>query len=196
MITFQLDPAQHEWVQRTLASLTTDQLIGQVMCPYLDDSNAPAWWGQLADRGIEPGAVMLTRGARAELQAQSQHLQDASGVPLLIAANLESGIGSLVEGEGPVATPLALGKIGSREAVVEVGAYCAAAGQDLGVNWTFSPVADLSINPANPITGYRAFGSHPDRVGLLVSAFIEGVQAGGMAACAKHFPGDLSLIHI
>ncbi len=66
-----------------------------------------------------------------------------------------------------------------------VGSDLAAAGIDL----TLAPVADLNTNPANPVIGVRSFGSDPARVGEHVEAWVRGLRASGVAACAKHFPG-------
>jgi beta-N-acetylhexosaminidase len=67
-----------------------------------------------------------------------------------------------------------------------------AMGADLaavGVNLDLAPVADVNINPANPIIGIRSFGADPELASRHVAAFVRGLQAAGVAACAKHFPG-------
>lgn len=72
----------------------------------------------------------------------------------------------------------------------EVGRLCAAQARAAGVSWTFAPVADVNVNPENPITNFRSFGDDPARVAALVSAFVRGAQSLGLAATLKHFPGD------
>jgi beta-N-acetylhexosaminidase len=57
------------------------------------------------------------------------------------------------------------------------------------VNFDLAPVADVIVDPANPIVGVRSFGSDPALVSRHVAAFVEGMQSIGVAACAKHFPG-------
>ncbi|MEO1290266.1 MAG: glycoside hydrolase family 3 N-terminal domain-containing protein, partial [Chloroflexota bacterium] len=59
----------------------------------------------------------------------------------------------------------------------------------LGINWTYAPVVDLSYNAENPTVGTRSFGVDPQQVGELAAQATEGFQAGGVVACAKHFPG-------
>jgi beta-N-acetylhexosaminidase len=59
----------------------------------------------------------------------------------------------------------------------------------VGVNWNFAPVLDVNNNPDNPIIGVRSYGEDPLVVGRLGAAAISGYQAGGLLACAKHFPG-------
>ncbi|NIS37223.1 MAG: glycoside hydrolase family 3 protein, partial [Actinobacteria bacterium] len=55
--------------------------------------------------------------------------------------------------------------------------------------WLLAPVADLDVEPANPIVGTRSFGGDPAAVAERVSAWVTAAQATGALACAKHFPG-------
>jgi beta-N-acetylhexosaminidase len=57
-----------------------------------------------------------------------------------------------------------------------------------GIGIDFAPVADTVSTPRS-FLGTRAFGSDPSLVGTLAGAFVRGLQAGGVAATAKHFPG-------
>jgi beta-N-acetylhexosaminidase len=57
------------------------------------------------------------------------------------------------------------------------------------VHVNFAPVADVNNNPRNPVINIRSFGEDPARVGTMVRAAIEGLQAGGVFATLKHFPG-------
>ena len=57
------------------------------------------------------------------------------------------------------------------------------------MNLNLAPVADVNINPDNPVIGVRSFGADPELVARHVAAFVEGTQRQGVAACAKHFPG-------
>ena len=59
----------------------------------------------------------------------------------------------------------------------------------LGINWLFAPVVDVQSNPNNPVIDVRAFGSSPERVGELASAFIRGAKTASVLTTAKHFPG-------
>lgn len=59
----------------------------------------------------------------------------------------------------------------------------------IGINLDFAPVLDVDTNPHNPVIGDRAFGSTPDVVIEQGLAFAEGLHAGGVLSCGKHFPG-------
>lgn len=59
----------------------------------------------------------------------------------------------------------------------------------MGINVNFAPCLDVNNNPANPVIGVRSYGERPELVAEFGAASIRGFQAGGVTACAKHFPG-------
>ena len=59
----------------------------------------------------------------------------------------------------------------------------------IGIRQDYAPVADVNVNPANPVIGVRSFGADPEAVAGLVAAQVKGYQGAGVAATAKHFPG-------
>lgn len=61
--------------------------------------------------------------------------------------------------------------------------------RSLGVNLTFSPVADIASNPNNVVIGPRAFGTTPQAVINAVVPFARRLMESGITTCAKHFPG-------
>jgi beta-N-acetylhexosaminidase len=60
---------------------------------------------------------------------------------------------------------------------------------DMGINLVFAPVADINLQQSNPVIGVRSFGDNPEKVAVLCAAYAKGLNSGGTAACAKHFPG-------
>ena len=92
-----------------------------------------------------------------------------------------------------VATPLPpMGKIGELPGVHGARRAGKILGRELralGFNVNCAPVLDVHSNPDNPIIGERAFSENATRVGALGEAFIRGIQAMGVLACGKHFPG-------
>lgn len=124
----------------------------------------------------------------AGLQQAAQRLPVP--VPLLIATDQEQG--SVVR-IGPPATVLpgamALGASGrtddAREAARITGAELAA----LGINQDYAPVADVNLDPANPVIGIRSFGADPAAVAALTAAQVDGLRQAGTVSTAKHFPG-------
>jgi beta-N-acetylhexosaminidase len=82
-----------------------------------------------------------------------------------------------------------LGQYADEALAERVGRLLAYELRALGIDWDFAPVLDVDTNPANPVIADRALGSDPDKVATLGVALARGLEAGGVASCAKHFPG-------
>lgn len=61
--------------------------------------------------------------------------------------------------------------------------------KDLGFNLTYGPVADVDLNPYNPVIGKRAFSSDPKIVATACLSYKKAYDELGIITCAKHFPG-------
>src|SRR5207253_282350 len=59
----------------------------------------------------------------------------------------------------------------------------------LGINHLLAPVADVNVDPKNPVINARSFGEDPAEVSRYVTAFIRGARGEGVLTTAKHFPG-------
>ncbi|MFD5403919.1 glycoside hydrolase family 3 protein [Streptomyces griseorubiginosus] len=121
---------------------------------------------------------------------QRASLEQPRGLPVLVSTDQEHGIVCRV-GEPATLFPgaMAMGAGGSRGDARALGRI---AGQELraiGIRQNYSPVADVNVNPANPVIGVRSFGSDPRQVAALVAAEVAGYQGARVAATAKHFPG-------
>ena len=71
----------------------------------------------------------------------------------------------------------------------EAGRVTGEEARALGVHVNFAPVVDVNNNPRNPVINTRSYGEDPQMVGRLASAYIRGMQAAGVSATLKHFPG-------
>ncbi|MFF3649653.1 glycoside hydrolase family 3 protein [Streptomyces sp. NPDC002181] len=94
-----------------------------------------------------------------------------------------TGTGGVDTGSDPGSDSAATAE--ARRAARIAGAELAA----MGIRQDYAPVADVNVNPANPVIGVRSFGSDPQAVAALVAAQVRGYQGAGVAATAKHFPG-------
>jgi beta-N-acetylhexosaminidase len=143
------------------------------------------------------GGVTLFRALNVESPAQvralTQTLQRAAAVsgqpPLLIAVDQEGGQLMALTGTTPFPGNLALGATGSAELARRTGHAIGRELAAMGINVNYAPVCDVNVNPENPVVGTRSFGGDPALVAQLSAATIEGIQAAGVAATAKHFPG-------
>lgn len=185
---FFLSPGQEEWVYKTLLSMTTEEKLHQMFC-ILGDAYAPEEVERLVRENIGGVLYRPVRPA-TEIAASFRRLDKLAKFPLLHAANLEEG-GAGISSDGTYfANPLGVAASPEISDAEHFAMCCAAEGAAADVNWTFSPVADIDMNFRNPITNCRTYGSDPERVKALTNLFVETLQQSGMAACAKHFPGD------
>jgi beta-N-acetylhexosaminidase len=152
--------------------------------PGFDGLVAPDW---VRDGGYG-GVVLFARNIR-----DSEQLAEltASLRGLLVAVDEEGGDVTRLEVAEGSSFPgnLALGAVDDTDLTRRVAAAIGGELAAVGVHLDLAPVADVIVDPANPIVGVRSFGSDPALVSRHVAAFVEGLQSVGVAACAKHFPG-------
>ena len=139
------------------------------------------------DLGV--GGFIIFGGTVESVRRLTSDLLRRAERPLLLASDLERGAGQQIEGLTEFPPPLALAALDDAAAVRWVASVTAREARAVGINWVFAPVADLDVVPENPIVQTRAFGAEPQRVATMVRNWVEGCQAAGALACAKHFPG-------
>lgn len=142
---------------------------------------------EAVDRGA-PGFILFG-GTAEDARAAAEALAAPAGRPLLLGADLERGAGQQFSGATPLPPAAALAWRGDREVLRAAGELTAREARALGVPWIFAPVADVALDPENPIVSTRAFGVDPAEVAGDVAAWVEGCLAGGGIPCLKHFPG-------
>ena len=141
------------------------------------------------------GGVILLGGSAAEVGIRAQQLQFWAKYPLLIAADIEEGVGQRFSGATWFAPPMALSQIAKDDLPTalrmaeQMGKAIAQEATAIGLNWLLAPVVDVNNNPDNPVINVRAFGESADTVAQLTRAFIQGAQNSPVLTCAKHFPG-------
>ena len=185
---FYLTDREEKWVYDTLAGLTLQQKIGQMFCVLGTIYSDEELTRLVGDYGI--GAVLFRPDKTDKLIERYKVIDKVAKIPLLKAANLEEGgVGAVSDGTY-FGWPMQIAATGDTQFSRHFAQVCAEEGGATGVNWTFSPVCDLDLNFRNPITNVRTFGSDVNLVEKMVSTYVEEIQKQGVAACAKHFPGD------
>ncbi|MDX2228528.1 MAG: glycoside hydrolase family 3 N-terminal domain-containing protein [Leptolyngbyaceae cyanobacterium bins.349] len=141
------------------------------------------------------GGVILLGGSAGEVALRTHQLQEWAKIPLLLAADVEEGVGQRFAGGTWFPPPMALAAIAHQQPTQalhyarQMGAIVAQEAQAIGLNWVLAPVVDVNNNPDNPVINVRAFGETVDRVSQLAIAFIEGAKPFPVLTVAKHFPG-------
>ena len=135
------------------------------------------------------GVILVGRWTPRTMRATTAQLHAAGctiGRPLLVLVDQEGGYARRLTWAAPEGTARELGELGVARTRQE-GRAAAAALRRAGVDVDLAPVAD-TLAPGG-FLGSRSFGSDASAVGRLAAAFVHGLQAGGVAATAKHFPG-------
>ena len=181
-------------VDRLLDSLPLRDRIAQLVMPWipgtyaaLDDSafrQAEHWVDSL-----HVGGIIVSVGSPLDEAAKLNALQRKAPLPLLIASDLESGTAIRFNGGTRFPPNMGVAAGGREQDAWEIGRITALEGRAVGVHIAFAPDADVNSNPDNPIINTRSFGENPDTVSRFVAAAVRGIQANGMLATAKHFPG-------
>lgn len=147
--------------------------------------------GLIAD-GVA-GVILFKRNVESSAQVASlvRALKTTAGRPLLASVDQEGGRVARLRG-APFTTlpPMRdIGRTGDAALATRVGRLLAYEVRALGFDVDFAPVLDVDTNPANPVIGDRSLSRDPHEVARLGVALAQGLEAGGVASCGKHFPG-------
>ena len=176
-------------MESTRASLSLEEKAGQCFC-IMGGDYVPDVLKEMVASGKVGGILFRPVVTGEQIKADYAPLDEVAKVPLLKAANLEEG-GSGGMSDGTLfGWPMLTAATNDVEMADKFGKVCGTEGASVGINWTFSPVCDLDVNYLNPITNVRTFGSDTERVKAMTESYVKAVQACGVAACAKHYPGD------
>lgn len=181
--------------KRVLDKMTLEQKIGQLL--YVDLTAVMEEQPQLekaaALESLSPGGVILFRDQFQVVEdtvlttSLLSHLN--SIIPVWIGTDQEGGLVTRVSYASELNGDMALAATGKTELAQETAKRTVKMLQQLGLNMNFAPVADVNMNPNNPVIGIRSFGGSPERVGDFVQAYITGMHEQGMPSSVKHFPG-------
>jgi beta-N-acetylhexosaminidase len=167
------------------------ELAAAVLQPGFVGTTAPDWVRRMLADGLG-GVALFARNVETPAQVAALTAQLRAERPeVIVAIDEEAGDVTRFESREGSSRPgnLALGAIDD-PALTE--AVARDLGRDLahaGITFDYAPDVDVNSNPKNPIIGVRAFGADPALVARHSAAFVTGLQAAGVAACAKHFPG-------
>jgi beta-N-acetylhexosaminidase len=181
----------HPWVDSVLKTLSTDQQIAQ--CIWI-----AAWSDKDISHEVETSDIIRKYGiggliffqGNAPKQAElSNYYQSISKVPLIISMDAEWGIGMRLINVDKYPYQMTLGAIRNDSLIYQFGKSVAAQFKRMGMQVNLAPVADININPRNPVINYRSFGEERDNVAEKTISYMKGMQDNGVLATAKHFPG-------
>jgi len=135
------------------------------------------------------GGIIWFQSTSAEAARITAEMQRIASEPLLVSADFESGVGMRFTDALWWPPAMALAATGDLELAEEQAKATAREALALGVQHILAPVADVNVDPRNPVINTRSFGEDPAEVARFVAATVRGIQSEGAIATAKHFPG-------
>jgi len=187
-----LDFKESAWVDSVYNSMPDTLRIAQLMTIRATDERSPKYEQEVEGlvKRYQVGGICLFQGSPEMLAELTNRCQAASSVPLMVSIDAEWGLGMRLK-ETTIAYPkqLMLGAIQDNYLVYEFGAEVGRQCKRMGIHLNFAPVADINNNPENPVINDRSFGEDRSNVTAKCIEYMRGMQAAGIMACAKHFPG-------
>ena len=167
--------------------------VGQVAIAGFSGHSLPPDLRALAREFDLGGVIFFARNVEspeqvAELSREAQSL--AGEIPLWVSVDQEGGRVARLKAPFTVWPPMVtLGRSGDEQLAARFARALATELKAVGISLDYTPVLDIHTNPRNPVIGDRALAERADDVARLGRAIIETLQAEGVAACGKHFPG-------
>ena len=188
--------------ESVVARLSLDEKCAQVLLVGVGGRGSPSADSLELVSSLAPGGVVLF-GFNIGEEASSlgpfvARLQDAAAasaprLPLLVALDHEGGsVFRFRSGVTRLPPPAEVGARGAPYAGL-LGERAGLELKALGVNLVLAPVVELLDADNRALLGGRSYGAEPAVVDAAAGAFIRGLQASGVAATAKHFPGNAGL---
>lgn len=191
---YNLNDSQMKWVEDTIKSMTDREKVGQLFTNLFFFGEDAFSGNKLTNEEIlskyHIGGARYMAADSDKIQDLLNDLQSHSKIPLLVAANCDSGgngackdgtyIASGAQAEAARDTSVAYnaGYVSGREATA------------LGVNVNFDPCVDILKNWRNTIVNTRAYGTNADDVIKYTDAYLKGLTQSEIIQCIKHWPGD------
>ncbi len=141
---FFLSGEDEAWVRSTLLSMSLGEKIGQLFCP-MGPSDDPAVIGRYINE-LHVGGLRFRSMPGARLQALYRFLQSGSKLPLLLAANLETGGDGIASDGTSYGTQMEVAATGDPGRARELARVGGTEGAALGINWAFGPVVDIDLD--------------------------------------------------
>jgi len=181
----------HPWVDSVLKTLTLEQRIAQCIWIAGYSNRDVSHEVEISDiiRKYGIGGIVFFQGTATKQAELTNYYQKISKVPLLITIDAEWGIGMRLDNIEKFPYQMTLGAIENDSLIYRFGKAVAMQFKRLGIQMNLAPVADININPGNPVINYRSFGENREKVATKAVMYMKGMQDNGILATGKHFPG-------
>jgi beta-N-acetylhexosaminidase len=199
--------SQSAWAQQLLQRMTLREKIGQlfmvaVTSNFTNEGESLAsthgtlfynmektYITQLIKEYHVGGLIVLRKNDPKRFVDLLNDYQSMSALPLLVGLDAEWGLSLRLRNMPRFPRALTLGAIQDTSLIEQLGVLVGQQCRAAGVHWNFAPDVDVNNNFQNPVIHDRSFGDDPQRVARLGILYMQGLRAGGVLTCAKHFPG-------
>lgn len=184
---FHLDAQAMRWVETTRDAMSVNDQIAQL---FVFGSESERDEDVDAITQLKPGGIhRFPNAPLPDVWRATRRMLESAEVPLILSGDIEGGAVSY-----PFATavPNQLGIAACDDLSLSerLARLIAQESRALGYDWSFTPVVDVNAEFRSAIVGTRSYGSDPDTVLAQARTYVRTLQEQGIAACAKHWPGD------
>jgi len=169
------------------------QQIGQLLIAGFDGHTLPVELKSIAREFGLGGVIVFSRNIAEPEQIAELCFEAARLVPdLPLWVSIDQEGGRVARLKSPFTEWPPMATIGRSGDVALAGRFARALAAELravGITLDYAPVLDVHTNPNNPVIGDRALSDKAEEVATFGAAIVQGLQAEGVAACGKHFPG-------
>ncbi len=180
-----------KWVDSLMKKMTPDERIGQLFMIAAFSNKDSKHIAEITNmiKLNKIGGLIFMQGGPVRQATLTNKYQKLSKIPLLIGMDAEWGLSMRLDSCVIFPREMTMGAMQNDSLIYEMGTDMARQCKRLGVQVSFSPVADVNNNPANPVIGTRSFGENKYLVANKAAMYMKGLQDNGVLACGKHFPG-------
>lgn len=185
---FFLNDDNIKWIEKTYNKLSLEEKVGQLF--FMVGRSYDEEYLKYIVKELHIGGIMSRSLEVEKVVNIVNYCQGNSKIPLLVAANLESGGDGIVVEGTRIGTNMMVAATNDVKYAKALGEISAKEGKAVGANYAFAPVCDIDLNFRNPITNTRTFGSNQNTVYEMSKAYMKAVQENNVCCSIKHFPGD------
>lgn len=191
---YNLNQAQIDWVEETIKGMTDEEKVGQLFTNLFffgdDQFSGNAYTSKEILEKFHIGGARYKGGSKEAVQELLNSLQASSKIPLLVAANCDSGGNGACDDGTYIASGAQAEAAQDPVVAYNAGLVSGREATALGVNVNFDPCVDILMNWRNTIVNTRAYGTHAEDVIKYTGAYLEGLTQSDIIQCIKHWPGD------
>jgi beta-N-acetylhexosaminidase len=182
---------ESRWVDSVFNSLNSDQRLAQLFMVAAYSNKDMKHVREIREliENYHIGGLIFMQGGPLREAKLNNYYQRLSKTPLLISIDGEWGLAMRLDSTPKYPRQMTLGAIKNDSLIFEMGKQIARECKRMGIHVNFAPVADVNNNPLNPVIGMRSFGENKYKVAQKAVMYMKGLQAEGVMANGKHFPG-------